>query len=76
MPHWFGPGSILKQPDAPIGSIVQVLAVHKMGSFDLNLLSVRRLVELLTKVIILHFKIIILTKEVEVRFVASLIRSV
>jgi hypothetical protein len=40
---------------------------------DLSLLSVRRLVELLMKVIVLRFEIIILTKEVQVRFIASLI---
>jgi len=39
----------------------------------LNMLSVRRLVELLAKVIVLHFEIIILTKEAQACFVAGLI---
>ena len=39
------------------------MAAHRMGVLDLNLLSVRRLVELLSKVIVLHFEIVILTKE-------------
>jgi hypothetical protein len=47
-----------------------------MGALDLNLLSVRRLVELLSKVIILRFEIIILMKEMQARFVTSLIWSV
>ena len=60
---WFGPGSRLKQPNGLIGLIGQVLAAHRMGVLDLNLLSVRRLVELLSKVIVLHFEIIVLMKE-------------
>ena len=60
---WFSPGSQLKQPDGLVGSIGQVLATHGMGVLDLNLLSVRTLVELLAKVIVLCFEIIILTKE-------------
>ena len=51
----------------------QVLATHGMGVLDLNLLSVRRLVELLSKVIVLRFEIVILMKEVQVRFVAGLV---
>jgi hypothetical protein len=43
---------------------------------DLNLLSVRRLVELLAKMIILRFEIIILMKEAQACFVASLIWGV
>ena len=39
----------------------------------MNMLSVRRLVELLAKVIVLHFEIIILTKEAQACFVAGLI---
>jgi hypothetical protein len=41
-----------------------------MGALDLNLLSVRRLVELLSKVIVLRFEIIIITKEALACFVA------
>ena len=59
----FGLGSRLKQLDGPVGMISHVLATHGMGALDLNLLSVRRLVELLSKVIVLRFEIIILTKE-------------
>jgi hypothetical protein len=72
----FSLGSRLKQLDDPVGTISQVLATHKMGALDLNLLSVRRLVKLLSKVIILHFEIIILMKEMQARFIASLIWSV
>ena len=39
----------------------------------MNLLSVRRLNELLAKVIVLRFEIIILTKEAEACFIAGLI---
>ena len=53
----------MKQPNGPIQTISQVLATHGMGVLDLNLLSVRRLVELLSKVIVLRFEIIILMKE-------------
>ena len=60
---WFGPGSRLKQPDGPVGSNGQVLATHGMGVLDLNLLSVWRSVELLSKVIVLRFEIVILMKE-------------
>jgi hypothetical protein len=45
----FGLGSCLKQPDDLIGTISQVLATHGMGALVLNLLSVRRLVELLSR---------------------------
>jgi len=47
-----------------------------MGALDLNPLSVRRLVELFTKVIVLFFEIIILTKEAQACFIAGLIQSV
>ena len=63
----------MKQPDAPVGTISQVLATHGMGALDLNLLSVRRLVELLSKVIVLRFEIVILMKEAQAHFVASLV---
>ena len=53
----------MKQPDSPIGTISQVLATHIVSVLDSNLLSVRRLVELLAKMIVLFFEIIILTKE-------------
>ena len=53
----------MKQPDGSVGMISQVLATHGMGMLDLNLLSVRRLVELLSKVIVLRFEIVILMKE-------------
>ena len=39
----------------------------------MNLLSFRRPVELLAKVIILHFEIIILTKEAQAHFVIGLV---
>jgi hypothetical protein len=66
----------LKQPDGPIGTISQVLATRRVSVLDLNLLSVRRLVELLAKMIILRFEIIILMKEAQACFVASLIWGV
>jgi len=47
-----------------------------MGALYLNLLSVRRLVELLSKVIILRFEIIILLKEEQARFIAGLVWGV
>ena len=72
----FGLGSRLKQPDSPIGTISQVLATHGMGALDLNLLSVRRLVELLSKVIVLCFEIVVLTKETQARFIAGFVWSV
>jgi hypothetical protein len=74
--HLFGLGSRLKQPDDLVGTISQVFATHKMGALDLNLLNVRRLVELLSKVIVLRFEIIVLTKEMQARFIASLIWSI
>ena len=63
----FGIGSQLKQPDGPIGTISQVLATHRVSVLDLNLLSVRRLVELLAKMIVLRFEIIILMKKAQAR---------
>ena len=63
----------MKQPDGPIGSISQVLPTRWVYVLNLNLLSNRRLVELLEKVIVLHFDIIILTKEAEVCFIAGLV---
>ena len=39
----------------------------------MNLLSVRRLIELLVNMIILRFEIIILTKEAQAHFVTSLV---
>ena len=68
--------SRLKQPDGPIGTISKVLATHRVDVYMLNLLSVSRLVELLAKVVILHFEIIVLAKEVQARFVVCLIGSV
>ena len=56
--------------------ISHVLATHGMGALDLNLLSVRRLVELLSKVIVLYFEIIILTKEMQACFIAGLVWSI
>jgi hypothetical protein len=47
-----------------------------MGALDLNLLSVRRLAKMLSKVIVLRFEVIILMKEVKARFVAGLVQSV
>jgi hypothetical protein len=63
----------LKQPDGPIGTISQVLATRRVSVLDLNLLSVRRLVELLAKMIVLRFEKIILTKEAQACFIASLV---
>ena len=63
----------LKQPDGPVGTISQVLATCRVGVYRTDLLSIRRLVELLAKVVILHFEIIILTKEAQARFVIGLI---
>jgi hypothetical protein len=71
--RWLGPGSRLKQPYGPIDMIIQVLATRGVGVLNLNLLRVRRLVELLAKAIVLRFEIIILTKEAQARFVASLV---
>ena len=53
----------MKQLDGPVGMISQVLATHRMGALNLNLLSVKRLVELLEKVIVLRFDIIVMMKE-------------
>lgn len=66
----------LKQPDGPIGVVNKVLATHWVGARVLNLLSVRRLVELLRKVVVFYFKIIILAKKAEACFVTSLICGV
>jgi hypothetical protein len=44
-----------------------------VGVHELDLLSVRRLVKLLMKVVIFCFEIIILAKKVEARFIASLV---
>jgi hypothetical protein len=62
----------LKQPNSPVGTISQVLATRGASVLNLNLLSVSRLVELLAKVIV-HFEIIILMKEAQAHFVASLV---
>ena len=70
--HWLGPGSQLKQPDGPIGMISQVLSTHRVSVLNLNLMSVRRLVELLAKMIVPCFEIIILM-ESQARFIASLV---
>ena len=67
------PWGRLMQPDGPVGTISQVLATHGMGAFDLNLQSVRRLVELLSKVIVLCFEIIILMREAQACFVTGLV---
>ena len=48
--------------------ISQVLATRRVSVLDLNLLSIRRLVELLAKVIVLCFEIIILMKEAQVSY--------
>jgi hypothetical protein len=78
--HWvhrrFGSGSRLKQPNSPIGMIGQVLATCRVSRLDLNPLSVRRLVELLSKVVILHLEIVVLTKESYTHFITSLVWSV
>ena len=66
----------LKQPDGPVGTISQVLATCRVGVYRTDLLSIRRLVELLAKVVILHFEIIILVKKAQARFIAWLIGSV
>ena len=76
MHRWLGPRSQLKHPDGPVGTISQVLATRGVGVLNLNMLSVRRLVELLVKVIVLRLEIIILTKEAQACFVAGLIWGV
>ena len=63
----------MKQPDGPIGTVGQVLATRGMGVLDLNLLSVRRLVELLVKVIVLRLKIVVLAKKAQARFITRLV---
>jgi hypothetical protein len=47
-----------------------------MGALVMNLLSVRRLVELLSKVTVLRFEIVVLMKETQARFVTSLVWSI
>ena len=71
--RWLNPSDRLKQPDGPVGVVSDVLATHWVGIRGLNLLSFRRLIKLLTKVVISCYKFIILAKMAEVRFVASLV---
>lgn len=66
----------MKQLDGPIGTISQVLATRRVGVYRTDLLSIRRLVELLVKVVILHFEIIVLAKEAQARFVVCLVGRV
>ena len=68
--------SQLKQLDGPIGMVSYVLATCWVGVYKPDLLSVSRLVELLAKVVILYLEIIILAKNVEAHFLASLICDV
>ena len=49
------------------------MVAHRMGVLNLNQLSVRRLVELLSKVIVLRFEIVILTKEALSCFITGLV---
>jgi hypothetical protein len=53
--------------------IIQVLATRGVGALNLNLLSVRRLVELLSKVVVFCFEVIILMKEAHARFISGLV---
>jgi hypothetical protein len=52
------------------------LATHWVGIYRPDLLSVRRLVELLAKVLIIYLEIIVLAKKAQVCFVAHLTCSV
>ena len=63
MHHELSLGCQWKQPDGLEGTISQVLATRRVGVLNLNLLSAETLVELLSKVIVLRFDIIILMKE-------------
>jgi len=47
--HMFNSSGRLKQPDGPVGTVSQVLATRRVGIYRLDLLSIRRLVELLAK---------------------------
>ena len=51
------------------------MATRWVGVYKMDLLSIRRLVELLADVVILGFEIIIWAKKEEARFVASLVCS-
>ena len=53
--------------------VSEVLATHRVGVRRPDLLSVKRLVELLAKVVILCLEIIVLAKKAKARFVASLV---
>jgi hypothetical protein len=53
--------------------ISQALATSGVSVLDLDLLSVRRPVVLLAKMIVLHFEIIILMKEAQAHFIASIV---
>lgn len=74
--HLFDFGGRLKQPNGPIGMVSQVLATHRVGIYRLDLLSVRRLVELLVKMVILCLEIVVLVKKAQARFIAHLACSV
>jgi hypothetical protein len=54
----------------------QVLAIWQTGVYRSVLLSIRRFVELLAKVVILSLEIIVLAKKAQARFDASLVCSV
>ena len=71
--HLLNSSDRLKQPDGPVGVVSDVLATHWVGIRGLNLLSFRRLIKLLTKVVVFCLDIIILAKKVEACFIASLV---
>jgi hypothetical protein len=75
--HLLNSSGQLKQPNGPIGAVSQVLATHWVGVHGPDLLSsIRRLAKLLTEVVVFCFKIIILTKKTEARFITSLVSSI
>ena len=70
--HLLNSSDRLKQPDSLIGALNQALATHWVSVQGIDLLSIKRLVELLTKVVVFCLDIIILAKKVEACFIASL----
>ena len=62
----------LEYPDHPIRAIDQVLATNREGGWHLDLLCVRRLLELLTKMVILCLEIVVLVKKAQARFITRL----
>lgn len=73
MRHLLNSSGRLKQLDSLIGTVNQVLATHWVSVQGIDLLSIKRLVELLTEVVVFCLDIVILAKKVEARFIASLI---